>query len=496
MVSPQVLTELQEQLRETQSSLAGHVEKIRALETVIAEHDAIKREMSSLRESMEERRRAGTTSPIQRELERQQREQEERERSGTSGFELDDENDDARSVATLVPHDLERVEEEDEESLSVPDHADTPAERRRRNEELGRPRTPEPSGLGMDDDDHRAVSFTDVPLDRPASPSPSLPEELTKRLAALSEQLETALALSRNLQEQHAAAQDTISALQNKVASLEGRVEATVTQVSEQAEVVETLKATAPSRSREQERESLTEMVNEWKKNVEGQWSGVQEAWETERQRLKRATDEWERRAREAESTIQGAVARVDEGVNRIETLAREQLARTHGFVNGDIKHGHGLVTPPSPRSLSADSTRSRTRRRRHSRSSSRGRNSSPGAASTDGGSLPPLDPSHETSSSSSDGASAPASIAASFTDSPKRSRAPWSLGKTVVAVHDDEDEGLNPPRVTIDGGKKTYPLTPKASFDDQAIQKASAAAAQAKNAGSKLQPSDQVSLA
>jgi hypothetical protein len=48
-----VITELQTQLHDTKSSLASHVDKVRALEGVIAERHAIKREISLLRELVE-----------------------------------------------------------------------------------------------------------------------------------------------------------------------------------------------------------------------------------------------------------------------------------------------------------------------------------------------------------------------------------------------------------------------------------------------------------
>jgi len=54
------LAELQAQLHETQSLLAAHIDKIRALEGVLAEHEAIKREVGASRGLVEgERRRVG-----------------------------------------------------------------------------------------------------------------------------------------------------------------------------------------------------------------------------------------------------------------------------------------------------------------------------------------------------------------------------------------------------------------------------------------------------
>ena len=49
-----------------------------------------------------------------------------------------------------------------------------------------------------------------------------------------------------------------------------------------------------PEQEREKERESLTEMINEWKREVKGKWSSVQEEWIVEKDRLCRARDEWE----------------------------------------------------------------------------------------------------------------------------------------------------------------------------------------------------------
>jgi hypothetical protein len=80
---------------------------------------------------------------------------------------------------------------------------------------------------------------------------------------------------------------------------------------------------------------------------------GVREAWESERERLCKASEECERRAKEMEASVRGAIDRVDTGLERVEALAREHTTTS---AHGDIKQGVGLVTPPSPRSLSSDS--------------------------------------------------------------------------------------------------------------------------------------------
>ncbi|OSX58712.1 hypothetical protein POSPLADRAFT_1152873 [Postia placenta MAD-698-R-SB12] len=96
-------------------SLASHVDKIRSLETMLAEHEAIKREVGSLRELMEERKREMDTS---------------RGRSGSpsgrrqyghddDSHYMSDDDDNVHSVSTIVPHELDRVDEEDEEQLAT-----------------------------------------------------------------------------------------------------------------------------------------------------------------------------------------------------------------------------------------------------------------------------------------------------------------------------------------------------------------------------------------
>ena len=74
---------------------------------------------------------------------------------GSAGARSDD-DDDATSIRTIVPHELERVEEEDEDQIARQEQQwdqqeedEDQEERRRRGVELGRPRMPEPMGLGM-----------------------------------------------------------------------------------------------------------------------------------------------------------------------------------------------------------------------------------------------------------------------------------------------------------------------------------------------------------
>ena len=460
------MAELQVQLQETQRSLADHVDKVRTLEGMLAEHEAIKQEVSSLRDAMEERKREMELFRVTS----ARRSHDQREED--NDFTQDDDDDDARSIATVVPHELERVDEEDEEQVA----AEEEEERRRRREELGRPRTPEPTGMGMSEDDEdqehdqfRKQQVTDL---RPSSPTPppaaapAVPDELTERLNALAKQLEIALELSRSLEAQHATAQSTITVLEAKVASLETLVTVTQTKVESQAEVTEQLvqaseaARTAPPQepsvpvaaveeARKAERESLTAMFSEWKKNVEGKWSSVQEDWTDERERLRRAKDEWESRMRTAEDTVSNAAQKVETGLI---SLASFQAQHQNGLINGNAKPrpSGGLVTPPSPRSLSAESTRPRQRRKRVSASRGRTRSRSVSPAPTDD--VPDM------SSQEAEGSEA------SFSGT--RRRYGWS------ADDSSDSEGLHPSERgdVTETGKMPFPITPESSVVNQPI--------------------------
>ncbi|KAG5653877.1 hypothetical protein H0H81_009699 [Sphagnurus paluster] len=425
------LADLQTQLQETQSSLSSQVEKIRALEDVLAEQETIKREVRAIREIMEAKRRE-----MEIEDERHSRAQAEHEQEVRGGFDeeeddagIHDDDDDARSISTIVPHELERVEEEDEEQLAAEaeehelyqsENQDSESEksehleqqeldddeeaRRRRSDELGRPRTPEPTNLGLRDSDpftsqHRPSNLMDRNaklLSAPRRTSPSSPlskvaasasstnvndeviEQILKQVGAL-------VVLTTSLEAQHTAAQSTITALENKVQALEATVKATqeaAAAAQEQAlalasapapEAPPPVPTPAPVQIAE-DQESLTTMVLEWKKTMEGQWSSVREDWDKERERLNQAREQWEGQVRSMDSGLErlsAAAAALKVQQDQIQVQQQQQQIQHVGLMNGDASKHIGLVTPPSPRSLSSDSNRPR---RRRSSGSKRGR--------------------------------------------------------------------------------------------------------------------------
>ncbi|CAE6449589.1 hypothetical protein ACGC1H_005604 [Rhizoctonia solani] len=178
---------MQNQLRETQSSLQAHVDKIRALDRLVEEHEAIKREVGSMREML-----TRTRSPL-----------EEGDLGEHGGNMLDsqqdfDDDSDSRSVCTIVP------EEEEHAARSV-----------------GRPKTPEP--MAMLDDARHPPSLTDAirTAEQNALHAAEQNAILSQRLEALTAQLEQAIALSQGLQTHAERASSTIAALEAKVIALE-----------------------------------------------------------------------------------------------------------------------------------------------------------------------------------------------------------------------------------------------------------------------------------
>ncbi|KAF7984938.1 hypothetical protein HWV62_9857 [Athelia sp. TMB] len=264
------LSELQTQLHDTQSLLASHVDKARALEGVFAEHEAIKREVSLLRSLVEGAN--GSSKEDDEEF-------------------ANEDDDDARSICTVIPHKLERVEEEDEEQAEQQEADEVDEERRRRRSKLGRPRTPEPTHLGMPhSEDEEEQHERSQP--RPVSPTkPTMMiEDLTERL--------TALAAHRR-HDHHLGSRIKVAALETLVKN------------SQQAPPP-VIEARPPPLPPQPESESLTQMPADWKKTVEGQRSSVREERATERERLASAREEWESKVKSVKSNLGNTAARLD----------------------------------------------------------------------------------------------------------------------------------------------------------------------------------------
>ena len=442
--SAAAVVDLQSQLRDTQSSLASHLDKVRALEGVLAEQEVMKREVRTLREMMEERRieREGTeTAHLVHQHTHSVESEEPR-----GGFDMeeddddrdisdDDSDDDAHSISTVVPHELERVEEEDEDQLAEEERRgredqllesekqeeedlleSEEEERERRRDEfgLGRARTPEPSRMGLD----YSSLLNSVPrraITPPLSQQMSSSEDMYDQVQKLSKQVTTVMALTTTLEAQHSAAQTTIQTLESKVETLEGMLKIaeealkTKTVQEEEAKEIAHHEVQVKEEEEKNDKETLTQMLAEWKKSVEGQWGHVQEEWKEERERLRKAREDWEAKL--------GAALAANASTD-VESSSSLLIG------NGDVFKHNGLATPPSPRNLvappsprsqSSNSPRYRRRRRRAtSRSPTGERGRSMSLLSDDEGTDPDADTdatlanSDEASSSSSPRAYSP----------------------------------------------------------------------------------------
>ena len=319
----------------------------------------------------------------------------------------DDDDDDRRSLATIIPHELERVEEEDEEQLAAADHdqidelgsadhdradpidpqrereasQDSHREAIRKQEDLtvGRPRTPEPSfDLRVDTDLSKdAPSSAVSPRTRSGTlvapaphPSPSSPvndlskDSMAEQLLQLSMQVSVMARLTSTIESQHAAAQDTIRLLEAKVAELEKAVRHQPPSVEHDL--------------------------------ISSQWNQVRDEWTGERDRLRRTAEDWESRILNIDTSLERIshlqntttatlvkesslhkqeMAKVQKELRELQLAGLGAATTAVGVVNGDLvnRGNSGLVTPPSPRSQSSDSgqsARAARRRRRRKRGS------------------------------------------------------------------------------------------------------------------------------
>ncbi|KAF5349200.1 hypothetical protein D9756_009527 [Leucocoprinus leucothites] len=454
--SPNLISQLQSQLHETQSSLAEH---------------ATRKEVHDLRQLFGNRRQEIMFDESDHHESRRSEDDEEGLLEPRGGFDPDDdddiqhirmldevdhvddddEEDDRRSIATIIPHELERVEEEDEEEVAAAerehlhdqvdesgDYADGADDRAdpidpereredrssdesererqlereamRKQEDLnvGRPRTPEPLfGLRTNGDSPSSKDTTKPPSINTSSSSS--PRTRSGTLLAPTNSKTSPLALqptngvtNDQMFEQVLQLSAQMSAMVQLTSSMEiGELERAVKETRETHE--REAEALKEEKAEEQEgiKTSLTSFFTEWKKTVDGQWSDVREEWREERERLRRAREEWETRVTHLDtsldkmnqlsstttSLVKDFGTQKQEMVRMQNQLREVQLAglRAGAIANGDvIAHGHGrgsgLVTPPSPRSQSSDSGGGGRsgRRRRKRRSVSAGAGASP----------------------------------------------------------------------------------------------------------------------
>lgn len=147
-------------------------------------------------------------------------------------------------------------------------------------------------------------------------------------------------------------------------------------------------------------------------------------------------------------------VSKLETGLAVISAFQGQQPQQ--GLSNGHLKHSGGLVTPPSPRSLSAESTRPRQRKKRTS--ASRGRTRSRSTSTSDGQDQLP----GSSASSVSDAGSLPESIG----------RASWAVSEASSATDMETHHlaemadryGLGKGKVGHTAQGMPFPLTPESS--------------------------------
>ncbi|GAA6055258.1 hypothetical protein JCM3770_001511 [Rhodotorula araucariae] len=300
-VHAQSIAALQQQLSETQQSLQGHVGKIRDLEGLLAEHDALKREVGSLRAQMDEARESMSAMIRDREYEAEERHRARARRTNGRESPLaalldqddddddlaaaeaddDDDDDDAASVAsveTVSPANLARGGVNGLRAKQA--HTDEPPEADEDEPTLAP--APAPTAAAAVD-----VDTTDAPPSSTAAAAAAadvarerlLQEQnakLVARLEALSAELDESMSLGAALRTQHAAASETIRALEARVASLEAAVDRRVAEAEGRAE----------------------QRWDVWRKRFEQTWADEQKSWAGERDQLRELVREWEEHRR------------------------------------------------------------------------------------------------------------------------------------------------------------------------------------------------------
>lgn len=336
---------LQAQLSSTQSILVSHKDRIRALETLLNEQEAIKDEVLGIRQQLEESKR---------EYEGLLRESREYVDGRVHG----------ERKGELAPEQVKASSPSDTDSTGIEYEGDIT------------------DGI-MDDFEDARSSSSDQRAKAPAADTATAHlrqeelvaqnTELALRLDALSSELEHALELSRSLQSQHAEATSTVKVLEERVQSLEKDMARRVTEASEAGKAAE-------------------DKWEAWKSRFEQDWRKEKEGWDLERERLRGVVREWEeasRRAQEEEEErrMNGRMSEEgdsDEGDSDDQVLDRSRGGKraagsrswpdTSGTDSGAVDSDDDADAPRSPSRKSSHSASPSTSASRRSRRESSSR--------------------------------------------------------------------------------------------------------------------------
>ncbi|PPQ97674.1 hypothetical protein CVT26_002486 [Gymnopilus dilepis] len=366
-VSASVVVDLQSQIRDTQSSLEPHLDKVRAIEGVLAEQEAMKREVSMLREMMEERRREMEAIMQMRGVLRARcwamdmslRGWRRRMRSNWRRREGNMDTFRARRspLAALT-------------STSSPPHPSSKTHPPPRPLRIRRRARPSAKAHAASEHHPHAHELAGGPAQQRAGHDCSAGGqggELGGDVAGC----------GGESAESGGADHDEYCHGDSLACALAGECGG-----------AEKDKETPKDLANIKEFQSLTAFLAEWKSSVKGQWGSVQSEWNAERERLARVREERERELVERQQLLQQQQSESERGRETKTRPPRSQLvgqqeevrafmdqqAKVHAQLsaegvlnaNGDaLKSSHGLVTPPSPRSQSSDSGGRYRRRRR-----------------------------------------------------------------------------------------------------------------------------------
>ena len=397
----QSIAALQAQLNETQSSLQGHVGKIRELEGLLAEHDTIKREVGGLRAQIELAQES--MSALMRDRDRQLQQPQGYGRGGAAANgresplarvleagEEEDDDDEVGGPGAREGQDLDEEEQEkaddDEDTRSIVSvetvtSSTTAALPRLFNgggDDKRRQRGPSP--LDADADDDEAPTSSPPPASTPALVMSSdgddteqgtsnadalaasnkrerLLEEqngkLVARLEALSLELSEATQLGAALRTRHAEASETIKLLEQRIVALERAVDQRVAEA--EGQVLEKVEQTWTG----------------WRERFEQSWKEERLSWEGEREALRKLVKEWEERKRlEAVemAALREAAARNRAGEEE-EEEAEDEDGSSSESDDDDAADASSTLSPvtASPARTSTKKSRSSRRRKRSS---------------------------------------------------------------------------------------------------------------------------------
>jgi hypothetical protein len=253
---------LQAQLSSTQVILVSHKDRIRSLETLLAEHEAIKTEVLGLRQQMEASKLEFETI-LQNQAQARSHE--------------DDE----------VDRDSEAQGSKGHRSRDSDHNGDDASPSSRRSSFMNRSSSNRSLSSTASKDKERVSNEEIIARNNAlAARLDSLSEDLEQALElsrSLSADLETSLRVSRDLQQQHDDASSTVKALEDKIVALERDMATRVAEAAGQA-----------GRSAEDRWET-------WRSKFEEGWRKEREGYELERERLRGVVREWEEASRRAQ---------------------------------------------------------------------------------------------------------------------------------------------------------------------------------------------------